>query len=146
MMSLFLGRSLSVHLLMGVLLMWVLSETLRINLGMAWFAAINIIAFCSFGWDKACAKAGWGRTPEMTYHLVGVAGGFPGIFAGRKVFNHKTSKLGFIIPMWIFFALQMAAATWFFTDIEQVVTKMAETRAAQKAQQASQTAPQPSKK
>ena len=89
----------------------------------AWFVTINISAFLAFARDKFAAKAGRSRTPEITLLTLGFAGGFPGVFLGRKVFNHKTKKLAFIIPMWTLFALQIVLSGWFFGGFDTIVQR-----------------------
>ncbi len=112
-------RSLIYHLTLVALLAWVASEVIIIEYIYSWFFAINIIVFVSFGVDKLFAKFGGSRTPEMTFHTLGLLGGFPAILVGRKFFNHKTSKMGFIIPMWILFFAQILFSVWFFGDLDK---------------------------
>ena len=107
----------------GILTLVIDAYVLPIDTAYVWFLCLNIVTFLSFGLDKLSARSGNGRTPEMTYHMLGVVGGFPGIFAGRGVFNHKTSKLGFIIPMWLFFFAQLVAVAWFYGDLETKLQK-----------------------
>lgn len=123
MITLFKLRSFILHCAISVFLTYFLSELLQVDAFMTWFFALNVVTFFSFGFDKLCAKRGAKRTPEMTYHLLGLVGGFPGIFAGRKLFNHKTSKLGFIIPMWIFFFVQLFLVAYFFGNLDLVIAR-----------------------
>jgi uncharacterized membrane protein YsdA (DUF1294 family) len=117
-------RSFVLHMLVALVLTLLLdSYVLPIDTAYVWFFALNVVTFLSFGLDKMSAKSGNRRTPELTYHMLGLAGGFPGIFAGRGVFNHKTSKLGFVIPMWIFFCLQLVAVAWFYGDLEDKIAR-----------------------
>ncbi len=99
-------------------LTFLLTETLQLAPILCWFAGVNISAFLSMGKDKASAKASLARTPEATLLILGLAGGFPGILAGRKFFNHKTTKKAFIIPMWLLFALQLFSVAYFFDTLE----------------------------
>jgi uncharacterized membrane protein YsdA (DUF1294 family) len=61
-----------------------------------WLAALSIITFLVYGFDKARASRNGWRVPEATLHILALAGGFPGGWAGRRVFRHKTQK-GFFV-------------------------------------------------
>lgn len=111
------------HLAVAAVLAWLIEQALLIDYIFAWFYGLNIVSFISFGFDKLASKKGQGRTPELTYHILGLCGGFPGIFAGRRVFNHKTSKTAFIVPMWVLFILQVLVAGWYFGNLDQVYEK-----------------------
>lgn len=114
------GRSALYHILTCALFTYILDKAWDLPAIVWWFIALNIFEFLMFGKDKLCAIKGWRRTPESTFHLMGFLGGFPGIFMGRKVFKHKTSKKQFYIPMWILFALQVLLALAY---IEQTTVK-----------------------
>jgi len=85
-----------------------------------WAAMLNVVVFLSFGKDKLSAKMGWSRTPEASFLVLGVLGAFPAILAGRKCFNHKTTKRKFIVPMWVLFAMQIIIAIAY---VEHVAVK-----------------------
>jgi uncharacterized membrane protein YsdA (DUF1294 family) len=57
-----------------------------------WLAVASVITFVLYGVDKTRAKKGAWRVPEMTLHLMALAGGFLGGWAGRSLFHHKTKK------------------------------------------------------
>ena len=65
------------------------------------------------GWDKTASISKLWRTPEQTFFLLALLGGFPGLFAARRLFNHKTTKQSFVTTMWILFALQVGAVTFY---------------------------------
>lgn len=56
-----------------------------------WLAAVNVTTFAMFGIDKASAKAGGPRIPEIVLHAFTLLGGFLGQLLGRIVFHHKTN-------------------------------------------------------
>lgn len=87
---------------------------------LAWFGGVNIILFLLMGKDKLAAKTGVGRTPERTLLTLGVLGGFPSMFAARKLFNHKTTKRKFVLAMWALFALQLAALAYLYATPEML--------------------------
>jgi uncharacterized membrane protein YsdA (DUF1294 family) len=57
-----------------------------------WLAAINLVTFILYGYDKAEAKSGGLRVPEVVLHGLALAGGFLGGWIGRIIFRHKTRK------------------------------------------------------
>jgi len=124
-LSRFKLRSTLVHVAVAAVLGWLIQQALLLDYIFAWFYAVNVVVFVSFGLDKLSAKGGSknGRTPEVTYHILGLLGGFPAIFAGRKVFNHKTSKAAFIVPMWGLFLAQILLAGWYFGNLDKIYEK-----------------------
>ncbi len=50
---------------------------------------MSVTTFALFGVDKALAKAGRGRIPEIVLHAFTLLGGFPGQLLGRLIFRHK---------------------------------------------------------
>ena len=61
-----------------------------------WLVIVSGITFVLYGFDKAQSRThGW-RVPELVLHGLAIAGGFPGGWAGRSVFRHKTKK-GFFV-------------------------------------------------
>ncbi|MCP4355070.1 MAG: DUF1294 domain-containing protein [Proteobacteria bacterium] len=83
-----------------------------------WLLVINSVLFCAMGKDKLMAKLKWGRTPEGTLLWLAITGGFPGLFFGRFLFNHKSSKKEFIRPMWILFILQLILIIYYFSYLD----------------------------
>jgi uncharacterized membrane protein YsdA (DUF1294 family) len=75
-----------------------------------YLAAINLVTFLAFGWDKRKARLrGW-RTPEARLLLLSFLGGFVGGWLGMKLFRHKTVKTSFrakmllvsvVNPVWV---------------------------------------------
>ena len=62
-------------------------------------ASTGIVTFALYGFDKMQAKRDGGRVPEIVLHLLTLAGGFPGGWVGRFVFQHKTRKPVFLIVL-----------------------------------------------
>jgi uncharacterized membrane protein YsdA (DUF1294 family) len=61
-------------------------------------AALNLVTFVVYGWDKRQAKAGGDRVPEKKLWLLILIGGAVGAWSGMQVFRHKTRKTSFILP------------------------------------------------
>ena len=114
-------RSIFFHLFIVGGFAWLVHEYMVIEYIFAWFFAVNVIAFAAFARDKLASKVGaLGRTPEITFHTLGILGGFPGIIAGRKVLNHKTSKTSFVLPMWLLFIVQISIAAWYYGNLGEL--------------------------
>ena len=75
------------------------SGTLGAYLG--WLLVASLATFVLYGVDKAQAKRDGLRVPENLLHLLALVGGFPGGFAGRAAFRHKTRKRAFAWVLWI---------------------------------------------
>ena len=58
---------------------------------LVWLAAVNLTTLAMFGVDKASAKAGGPRIPEIVLHAFTLLGGFLGQLLGRLLFRHKTN-------------------------------------------------------
>ena len=76
-----------------------LAVILKVPLYPAWVAGVSVVTFFAYGYDKGRAVRGGGRVPELVFHALALAGGFPGGWAGRAVFRHKTRKTSFLIVL-----------------------------------------------
>jgi len=66
----------------------------------AWYAALSVVSFCLYGFDKwRAGRNGW-RIKERTLLSVDLIGGWPGGLAGRMVFRHKTRKGSYRVRFW----------------------------------------------
>lgn len=116
----FLGfkiRSILWGLGFALIFMLIFVQALGYTYIVGWFAGINIATFLRMGKDKLASKSGMTRTPEAALLTMALAGGFPGLFAGRKLFNHKTTKTSFVTAMWLLFMGQLLAAAYFLGNI-----------------------------
>jgi uncharacterized membrane protein YsdA (DUF1294 family) len=67
-----------------------------------------------YGLDKAQSKNGGWRVPEVVLHGLALAGGFPGGWAGRSIFRHKTKKGIFVFVLVVSTALHLGLVYWLF--------------------------------
>lgn len=79
-----------------------------------WIVALSIVTFVAYGYDKRQAQRGGFRTPEIVLHVLALAGGFPGGWAGRAVFHHKTRHRSFLIVLIVATLLHAAIAYWLY--------------------------------
>jgi uncharacterized membrane protein YsdA (DUF1294 family) len=77
-----------------------------------WLLVTSLITFLVYGFDKAQSKHNGSRVPESVLHLLALVGGFPGGWAGRIVFHHKTQKVSFTLVLLISTALHIGLVYW----------------------------------
>lgn len=73
------------------------------------YAALSVMTFLAYGWDKASAQSGRWRTAESSLHLMGLLGGWPGGVVAQRYFRHKTSKREFLSVFWMTAGLNVLA-------------------------------------
>lgn len=64
---------------------------------LAYFAIINLTAFCMMGMDKYKARRNKWRISESSLFIAGILGGGIGMLLGMGIFRHKTRHWKFII-------------------------------------------------
>ncbi|UTW56159.1 DUF1294 domain-containing protein [Kordiimonas sp. SCSIO 12610] len=60
-----------------------------------YYGAMNLIAFCIYGFDKFLAVRGLQRISERSLLILPLLGGIFGAFFAMKLFRHKTAKRSF---------------------------------------------------
>jgi uncharacterized membrane protein YsdA (DUF1294 family) len=78
----------------------------------AWLVAVNLTAFSYYGLDKAQARRGSRRVPEVVLHGLALAGGSLGAYASMRLFHHKTVKGSFRVIFWVIVAAQVVFMLW----------------------------------
>jgi uncharacterized membrane protein YsdA (DUF1294 family) len=79
-----------------------------------WLAIASGITFVLYGFDKTQSKNGGWRVPEVVLHGLALLGGFPGGWAGRSVFRHKTKKGFFVFVLAVSTAIHLGLVYWLF--------------------------------
>jgi len=87
----------------------------KVHILLAWFLSVSAVTFVLYGFDKARAKIGGFRVPELVLHSLSLLGGSPGALAGQKVFHHKTAKASFQVVFWLIFIGQIALTIFLLT-------------------------------
>ncbi len=100
----------AVAILVAMLAWW-----LGANWYIAWVTGASVATFALYGFDKQQARSNGGRVPELVLHGMALGGGFPGGWAGRAVFRHKTLHTSFTIVLVAATILNAAFALWLFT-------------------------------
>lgn len=90
---------------------------LRYGLHLSWawslLAAINIVTFAAYYYDKTAAGRGALRVPEATLHFLALLGGSPAALAGQQFLRHKSAKRPFLVRFWMIVGAQLVAAAYF---------------------------------
>ncbi|MFC1598248.1 DUF1294 domain-containing protein [Patescibacteria group bacterium] len=74
-----------------------------------YFAAINLITFFVYGFDKWMARAGAWRVSEAALWVLALIGGSVGALVGMNFFRHKTQKISFQFILFLIILLHAAA-------------------------------------
>lgn len=77
------------------------------------YVLLSAASFVMYGIDKSAARQGRWRTPEITFHLLSVAGGWPGALLGQRIFRHKTRKQPFRGIFWCTVIVNCVVLVWF---------------------------------
>jgi len=96
----------------------VLHFGLGLDVVLAWLAAISLVAFLTYGYDKLIAGSGSTRVPEKVLLALAFAGGTVGALAGMWLFRHKTAKASFRAKFWLVVAAQVVALVVYFAWIK----------------------------
>ena len=79
---------------------------------LTFFAALNLLTFALYYFDKRAAIRGTRRTPENTLHILSAFGGWPGAFLAQRIFRHKSGKTGFQVVFWITVIMNVSVTAW----------------------------------
>jgi len=89
-----------------------------LDLALSWLTAITPVTFLAYGYDKATARTGWMRVPEIVLLALTFAGGTAGALVARLLFRHKTVKSSFRVQFWIVICLQAFLISAYFIWLE----------------------------
>jgi uncharacterized membrane protein YsdA (DUF1294 family) len=79
---------------------------------LAFIAALNLLTFAVYYFDKRSAERGGPRTPETTLHVLAMLGGWPSAFLAQRFFRHKSSKAGFQFMFCITVIVNVSVVAW----------------------------------
>ena len=113
-MSPYYARAIGLALILGVPLTPALALVVGLPWVVAWVAAWSIVTFAFYGLDKAAARRGRGRMPELVLHGLALGGGFVGGWLGRAVFHHKTRQREFFVVLIASTVIWAAVLMWWF--------------------------------
>jgi uncharacterized membrane protein YsdA (DUF1294 family) len=98
----------------ALLLVFILVAVAHMHWYIAWIIGWSIVTFFFYGFDKRRSKGSDERVPEMVLHVLSLIGGFPGGWAGRAYYRHKTLHASFLITLIISTVLHLCIALWLF--------------------------------
>lgn len=76
------------------------------------YLVLSAITFLLYAHDKSSAQRGEWRTPELTLHLLGLIGGWPGALLAQRLLRHKSGKTSFQLIFWVTVAINIAAVQY----------------------------------
>ena len=79
-----------------------------------WLGIVSAVTFIVYGLDKSQARRSARRVPEKVLHWLALLGGFPGGWAGRVIFRHKTKKRFFTFVLTASTVLHLLVGYWIF--------------------------------
>ncbi len=80
----------------------------------SWLAAVTVVTFLTYGYDKLIAGTGAIRVPERILLALAFTGGTIGALLGMQFFHHKTSKESFLKRFGLIVAVQaVVVAGWY---------------------------------
>jgi uncharacterized membrane protein YsdA (DUF1294 family) len=85
------------------------------------YAALSLITFVVYAFDKSAASSGAWRTPESTLHLMGIAGGWPGALIAQQALRHKSKKVSFRAVLWATVLINGGVFVWLLTAQGRVI-------------------------
>lgn len=97
---------------LGIIITVILAYAVWLNFEVsglaAYVVAINVASLFFTGLDKALARSGALRTPEVIPFCMALLGGSPGVLLGIHVFRHKTRKASFQFVLLLIVVAQLA--------------------------------------
>jgi uncharacterized membrane protein YsdA (DUF1294 family) len=78
---------------------------------------LSLTLFVMYGIDKAAARRGGWRTPEIALHVISLVGGWPGALVAQRVFHHKTRKTSFQLIFWYTVVANCLALGWLWVAL-----------------------------
>jgi uncharacterized membrane protein YsdA (DUF1294 family)/cold shock CspA family protein len=84
------------------------------------YAALSLVTFFAYAFDKSAAQRGAWRTSEGTLLLLGLAGGWPGALIAQETLRHKSKKASFRFVFWVTVLMNCIALAWLHTESGKV--------------------------
>jgi len=75
-------------------------------------AALSMLSFALYAFDKRRAARGGPRTPEAQLLALDALGGWPGGFVAQQLLRHKNAKAAYQLVFWLIVAAHEAVAAW----------------------------------
>lgn len=76
------------------------------------YAAMSLLTFAVYWFDKKQAQLNNRRVPEATLHLLEVLGGWPGGLIAQWYLHHKNRKAAYQAKFWFCVVLNLVALAW----------------------------------
>ena len=77
------------------------------------YAAMSVVTFLAYAYDKSAARNRRWRIKERTLHLMSLFGGWPGALIAQRLFRHKSAKKQFLVVFWLSVVVNCGVLGWF---------------------------------
>jgi uncharacterized membrane protein YsdA (DUF1294 family) len=104
----------AVTFIIAIILTAVIRWYLALDIVLSWLIAFTLVAFVTYGYDKAIAGSDRTRVPEKVLLALTLAGGTMGTFLARALFRHKTMKASFRTQLWLVVLAQVIVVIGYF--------------------------------
>lgn len=98
-----------------VLILWV-TLSLDWPLYLAWPLVTGAVTLAVYAFDKAQARNGAQRVPEVVLYALSLAGGFAGGFLAMIIGRHKTLHASFWVAQWLGLIMYAGVVWWLSTQ------------------------------
>lgn len=82
----------------------------------AFYLSVSTISYIVYAFDKQAMLHGGWRIPEITFHLLNIAGGWIGALIAQSVMQHKYHDIGFKLLFWLSFMMNILLFAWLLTS------------------------------
>ena len=93
-------------------------------MAVAYFAAVNVVTFALFAYDKYCAQHDKWRVKESTLLFWAAIGGAIGAGAAMEICHHKTLHLKFKFGVPLLFFLQIILIGLLYFSPGNIIEKL----------------------
>lgn len=76
------------------------------------YAAMSIVSYLTYWWDKRKALAGQWRIQESTLQLMVLLGGWPGALLAQSYLRHKSQKRAFLAVFYLAALANISVVLW----------------------------------
>lgn len=85
------------------------------------YAALSIVTFFTYAWDKLAANRNWRRVPEANLHGLELLGGWPGGLIAQIVLRHKNRKRSYQLVFWLLVSANCGALAWLLSPFGSIL-------------------------
>ncbi|MEF1291723.1 DUF1294 domain-containing protein [Vibrio sp. M260118] len=80
------------------------------------YFALSTVTYTVYAFDKDAKQTGSWRIPEITFHVLNLAGGWVGALFAQSIMHHKYHDIGFKFLFWTTLVLNILFYCWTITE------------------------------